>query len=114
METTVTRPGTISFYWSVSSAQYSDYLKFYLDDQLQHEISGYSGWAQKSYYRSSGGTHKFEWVYAKSGCGAQLDCGYVDRVVWTPSWPAARTLADGRTGSVITGSATRKPRSATD
>ena len=55
---------------------------------------GVASWDQRSYYVSSGGTHTFKWVYAKSGGGGQ-DYGAVDRVVWSPSWPAGRDLADG-------------------
>jgi YD repeat-containing protein len=93
LETTVTGKGTIRFYWSINAGAATDYLRFYIDGQLQAEITGYESWAEKSYYRSSGGTHTFKWVYVKSSGGTQ-DYAWVDGVAWSPSWGTDRTLAD--------------------
>jgi len=91
LQTTVTGPGTISFYWSIH-AQVGGCLKLYRDSPLQDTILGDEDWAPKS-YPVSGGTHTCQWVYVKNAGGAQ-DYGAVDRVVWTPSWGTDRTLAD--------------------
>ena len=42
MQTTVTAVAgdKVSFYWKVSSEEYEDYLKFYIDDQY-HRLAGY-------------------------------------------------------------------------
>ena len=47
-QATVTGPGPLSFYWRVSSEANYDYLKVYIDNILQDQISGNIGWQQKS------------------------------------------------------------------
>jgi hypothetical protein len=86
LETTMSGPSMISFYWMVSSES-NDYLEFYIDYVLKDKISGVSvsnPWSQKTYYLSSG-YHSLLWCYVKDVSGsAGADCGRVDKVVWTP------------------------------
>ena len=87
METTVFGPGTVSFWWKVSSEGNYDLLRFYIDGTVQEEgaISGSVDWQQKSYTIPSG-SHTLKWQYSKDGSvSAGSDCGWVDQVVWTPS-----------------------------
>ncbi len=86
IQTTVTGPGTLSFWWKVSSS-YSDYLKFYIDGEEQTSISGTyssSNWQQKTYNISSG-THTLKWSYEKNAYSSYgSDCGWLDKVEYTP------------------------------
>jgi hypothetical protein len=86
LETTMSGPSMISFYWMVSSES-NDYLEFYIDYVLKDKISGVSvsnPWSQKTYSLSSG-YHTLLWCYVKDVSGsAGADCGRVDKVVWTP------------------------------
>jgi len=60
-----------------------DYLQFYIDGVLKHQISGNVDWALKTYSISSG-THTLKWRYVKDGGGKSgADCGWVDFIQWT-------------------------------
>jgi len=79
MQTTVTAAAgdKATFYWRTSSES-SDYLKFYIDDQYQDQISGETDWEKKS-YNLSAGSRTLKWVYVKdSTVDEGEDCGWVD------------------------------------
>jgi subtilisin family serine protease len=99
-ETTVSGPGTINFYWQVSSEGDYDWLYFSIDGTEQSgRISGINSWASKS-YDIPAGSHILRWTYIKDySISSGSDCGWVDKVVWTPT---AATL----TGLTISGPAT--------
>ena len=83
IRTTVTGPGTLTYYWKVSSEMFYDYLKFYLDGAEQVNISGSVDWQQKTYALSSG-AHTLEWRYTKDGSvSAGSDRGWLDKVEFT-------------------------------
>ncbi|UCH96611.1 MAG: SBBP repeat-containing protein [Candidatus Aminicenantes bacterium] len=84
IQTTVTGPGLLSFWWKVSSETWNDYLIFYLDGAYQHYISGDVDWQQKTYAISEG-THTCKWAYEKDYCCISgSDCGWLDKVEFTP------------------------------
>jgi autotransporter-associated beta strand protein len=120
METTVTGPGTLTFWWNVSSESSYDYLRFYLNGAEQAgavAISGIPGtWAQKTITIPTG-SQTIRWTYSKDeSVVAGSDAGWVDEVVFTPSsapeitveQPLATNLTDGSStinlGSINTGS----------
>jgi hypothetical protein len=84
LQTTVVGPGTLSFYWKVSSEAYYDYLEFYIDGVLQPgHISGNVDWQQKTFSIAKG-SHTLKWVYVKDDLySGGSDCGWVDKVVYT-------------------------------
>jgi immune inhibitor A len=86
-------PGSLTFYWKVSCEQYFDFLGFYVDGALQPgAISGEQDWQQKSFAIPSG-YHVLQWVYDKdSSVNRGLDCGWVDKVVFTKTAPAISPL----------------------
>lgn len=82
----VTGPGTIQFYWKVSSEANCDYLQFYNDTTLLEQISGTGtvNWTPKSFTIGSG-SHRLKWRYMKdSSDSSGSDCGWVDYVRWVP------------------------------
>jgi hypothetical protein len=80
LSTTVNGPGTLSFYWKVSSEQNYDFLGVYLDDVRQAQISGEVNWTKVS-LSIPAGSHTIRWTYAKDNLTkAGLDAGWVDRV----------------------------------
>ena len=82
MQTSVTGPGTLSFYWSVSSQQNYDFLKLLVDGVQMDAISGKVGWTKRTLSIPSG-SHKILWRYAKDELGDEgSDCGWVDKVEW--------------------------------
>ena len=84
MQTTVTGPGKISFWWSVSSESGCDCLEFLVDGTVRNSISGTSGtWSQKTYSITSG-SHTLQWCYRKDySVSSGQDAGFVDQIVWT-------------------------------
>jgi hypothetical protein len=84
MQTTVSGPGTASFYWRVSSELDWDFLEFYIDGSLQDQISGEVDWQQMTYAITGSGSHTLEWRYMKdAGASGGEDCGWVDKFEWT-------------------------------
>lgn len=96
IQTTVTGPGTLSFWWQVSSETNYDFLEFDLDGNPQDKISGTGqGWAQKTYSIPSG-THTLQWLYSKDPSGSDgLDAGFLDEVSY---------VATPTTGLIVTAS----------
>jgi hypothetical protein len=85
METTVTGPGTLSFWWNVSSEDGYDYLEFLVDGDWQDDITGDWGWDQRS-YEIEAGEHTLRWRYYKDGSSSDgLDAGFLDEVSYTPT-----------------------------
>ncbi len=79
METTVTGPVQVSFWWRVSS-RYQHYLSFKIDSQLQEQISTEIGWTQKTYAVGSG-PHTLRWTFTNTTTYAMgANAGWVDQV----------------------------------
>lgn len=79
-QTSIAGPGTLSFYWKVSSEVNYDFLEVYIDNVLQYRISGEVDWQQKSFTLSAG-VHTVKWVYSKDvSVSTGSDCGWVDKV----------------------------------
>ena len=51
---TAEAPGTLTFWWKVSSESNYDYLRFYINGIQQASISGYTSWQQRTYAVSEG------------------------------------------------------------
>lgn len=80
-------PGRISYYWKVSSQANSDFLLFYIDNQLTASISGNIQWHQKT-HELPGGLHSLKWVYQKdASLTVGADAGWLDLFSWTPYVP---------------------------
>jgi hypothetical protein len=91
LQTTVVGPGTIIFYWRVSSEPNYDYLNVYLDATRLDRISGIQAWAPKT-VSVPAGIHSIKWTYSKdSSVSGGSDCGWVDKVVYSRG-TAAGTL----------------------
>ena len=92
VRTTVTGPGTLSFYWKVSSEANYDFLEFYIDNALQSSISGEVNWQQKSYSVASG-SHVLQWMYGKDrDTSVGSDKAWLDRVQFTASIPTGEAV----------------------
>ena len=83
VETTVTGPGPLSFWWSVSSEANFDYLEFYVNGARSNRISGTVAWQQKNYTLGAG-TQVLRWRYMKDGTASSgQDRGWLDQVSFT-------------------------------
>ncbi len=98
MQTTVTGPGSLGFWWKVSSESSRDVLRLYVGGSQQAAISGQVNWQHRS-MDVPAGTHQIKWAYTKDGSGsAGEDAGWVDKVVWLPNggpWAGAWDFGNG-------------------
>ncbi len=79
-------PGTLTFWWNVSSddSDSYDYLELTVDGDSETELSGESGW---EFYEVnlSAGTHTLRWTYHKDGdFTAGADAAWLDEVQFIP------------------------------
>lgn len=73
--------GDISFYKKVSSESNYDYLKFYIDGDLQASWSGEIDWSQETFPVATTGVHTFKWEYSKDDSQSTgSDCAWVDYI----------------------------------
>jgi hypothetical protein len=92
VQTTVNGPGTISFWWKVSSQENKDYLKFFINGVQQIRISGEVDWQIRSLPITST-TNILKWTYSKSPYDAEgLDRGWLDQVRFIPGTGCVVTL----------------------
>ncbi|MFM1769796.1 MAG: hypothetical protein RJA22_2325 [Verrucomicrobiota bacterium] len=108
-QTTLAGPGTISFWWRVSSETGRDFLRFYVGSTEVDNLSGEIPWAQRS-FSIPAGTQTLRWTYQKNGSlAAGQDRAWVDQVVFTgqpvaiTSQPQARSIDVGATATFSVG-----------
>ncbi len=101
LQTTVTGPGTLTFWWMVSSEEYFDLLSFYIGSETDAAatISGGVDWEQES-FDIGPGAQTLSWIYSKDpDVTVGLDAGWLSQVNFTPTLPAQLGLptlqADG-------------------
>ena len=76
----VVGPGTVTFWWKVSSEENLDYLRFLIGGVAQVKISGEVNWQQES-FAVPAGQHVLEWRYSKDvDVSTGLDAGWLDEV----------------------------------
>jgi len=89
LETVVTGPGTLSFWWKVSSEAAYDFLRFYWNNMAvpYASMSGETDW-QQIRLTLGDGSHRLRWVYVKDATvNRGRDAGWVDEVIFTPAPP---------------------------
>lgn len=100
LDATVVGPGTLKFWWKVSSEQSYDRLWFSMDAMNWATwISGEVDWSQYTYHIPSG-SHVVHWTYLKdNSVSTGQDAAWLDEVSFTPSTPVTFTspliLPDG-------------------
>ncbi len=78
-------PDSVTFVLKVSSQPNKDIFKFYIDNSLKGEWSGFGiGWQRVS-FPVEPGNYTFRWVYEKDGSGmAGSDCAWIDFITFPP------------------------------
>jgi hypothetical protein len=95
LATTLTGPGTLTFWWKVSSETNHDALHFFLNGSEQANISGEVDWQQRT-ISIPAGTQNLEWNYWNDSAGKTgQDCGWVDQVEFVPTSGCSVTLSPG-------------------
>lgn len=85
LTTTVLGPGTVSWYWKVSSESGYDFSNLYLDGTPKASISGSVNWTLYS-LNVPAGSHTLAWSYEKDeAVSSGSDCAWVDLVTYTSS-----------------------------
>ncbi len=89
IETVLTGPGQLTFWWKVSSEDGYDYLRFFIDDVEQGgalaPISGNVDWVLKT-LTIAPGEHTVRWTYTKDEIESRRgDAAWVDGVTFTAS-----------------------------
>ncbi len=80
IETTITGPDQLSFYWKCESESGFDYLNFNVDGTTEQRIAGNVDWAQVVYDLPAG-THTIRWIYRKdSSVSTGQDTAWLDEV----------------------------------
>ena len=98
LTTTVYGPGTLSFWWKVSSEEDRDKLSVSVDGTEIANISAEQDWTQKTVSITGSGTHTVAWTYRRDGSGAcGSDCGWVDQVMWRRRFTLTYTDLKGAT-----------------
>ena len=83
VETTVRGPGTLSFWWKVSSQATGDTLSLLTNGVVVTNISGTVGWQQVSLGIAPGAS-KLRWNYVKDGSISEgSDAGWLDQVSYS-------------------------------
>lgn len=87
LQTTVTGPGQIRFWWRVSSQTNDDYLVFSIGGSAQARLSGSVPWQERS-FAVPAGSQTLRWTYEKGEeLRAGADRAWVDGVRFLPQPP---------------------------
>jgi hypothetical protein len=79
--------GSVSFYSKVSSEADEDYMRFYIDEELQDTWSGEQDWALQEFVITSG-PHTLKWSYEKdASMSAGSDCSWIDKITVIGAMP---------------------------
>ena len=85
VQTTVTGPGILRFWWKVSSEIEYDWLDFWIEGSNEVGISGEWEWQEEVFALPSGNS-TLKWVYSKDDSGWDgADAGWLDEVRFTPT-----------------------------
>ena len=110
IQTTVVGPGTIGFWWRISSDT-NDYYYFSINGSVQNQISGGYDWAYQS-YDIPAGTNILNWDYIKDAQYGDLsDRAYLDRVTWVSGPQPSLQQALNTCGAVWTCGGNTNPTS---
>src|SRR6266540_4177600 len=102
LQTTVTGPGTVAFWWKVSSEGDYDMLEYYIGGARQSRISGEQDWRQVAFSVPSG-SQSLRWRYVKdSGDSLGQDVAWVDEVRFAPNTGPPVILVQPVSQTVVT------------
>jgi hypothetical protein len=103
IETVVMGPGTVSFWWTISSQANADFFRFEIDGTVLSQISGNNSgnnipWAQQTFAVPSG-QHTLRWRYIKDEAVAEaLDACWLDQIAYTPAFASGPPYAQWLNG----------------
>jgi hypothetical protein len=88
----LSRPATMSYWYSVSSEQHADFLELWINGVLRERASGTVGWTFTSYPLPAG-THAVEWRYMKDFSAISgTDRAWIDDIVTGEEPPSGEPI----------------------
>jgi alpha-tubulin suppressor-like RCC1 family protein len=108
VQTVVTGPTAVGFWWKVSSSGGYGFLQLNINNSLQAQLTGEINWQQRSFYVPPG-AQTVQWRYTQSGTSsAAQNAGWLDQVSLTntvaPSFvtqPTNQTVSAGYPASLV-------------
>ena len=94
MRTHVTGPGTVTFWWKVSSETNLDALRFYVGGRVLTNITGVGDWEEQT-FAVPAGSQELKWKFKNKGTNEQ-DRAWVDQVRFAPLPPTILTQPASR------------------
>src|SRR5438309_8995053 len=93
MQTSVTGPVTVSFWWKVDSEQDFDLLQFFIDGVEQANISGNVDWQHQIYRIVATGTHALRWSFTDDySVTVGSNAAWIDQIQMLPPAPVISVL----------------------
>ena len=83
LQTTVTGPGTLTFWWQSDANGVNFDYEFDIDGTYLNDIFGIQSWIQSGPYSISAGTHTLTWKVSAFGDNDPAEAGYLDQVSYT-------------------------------
>jgi uncharacterized repeat protein (TIGR02543 family) len=101
LQTVVSGPGKLAFWWKTSGQAGCDSLQFSIDNVTNASISGEVDWVPR-WFLVPPGSHTFEWQYIQGCPGSGQEAAWLDQVVFTSgSTPSITTQPQSQ--SVVAG-----------
>lgn len=107
LQTVVSGPGEVSFWWYADSEKDFDLLEFLVDGVVVDSTSGTgNSWERRAFQVSGSGSHVLQWRYGKDDSqDSGMDSGFVDAIEWSSATPVPATYKVAyRPGAYGTGS----------
>jgi alpha-tubulin suppressor-like RCC1 family protein len=88
VQTTVTGPGTLTFWWKLVSSSSDASLLFKIGNSVQASLYGSSNpnantnWQQQTFYLAAG-TQTLQWIFSKGGNNSAAGSAFLDEVSFT-------------------------------
>lgn len=99
LQTTVTGPGTLTFYWNFWSGGSGDALLFSINGTTASRITQLTDWQQQTYYLGTG-PQTLQWTRVKYSPQYVYNAAWVDEVGYTPG-PTPPLIASPPTGATV-------------
>lgn len=94
LSTTVTGPGTLTFYWSslAEDPNGAFFYEFYIDGDYVYDIYGDWSWTQDGSHTIAAGQHTLRWTVYASDDTDPNQAGFLDQVTYVPDLTPIITL----------------------
>ncbi len=102
-QTSVTGPGTVSFFWKASTEANADVVTFSVDGTVGATASGEQDWVQRA-VNIGPGAHILRWEFARdNGGNGGSNMVWLDQVVVTPASATLPLITSSLTSTATTG-----------